>query len=96
MDTDTKTETKKRRTGRSPAGDKAKKIVSLTIDHALVSQIDSYAAEKGVSRSSAIEAAIIGLLVLKPGSPMAMPDNSLVLPDNCLFATPSLGAAIHY
>jgi hypothetical protein len=43
MYTDTKTEPKKWRTGRSPAGDKAKKIVSLTIDHVLISQIDSYA-----------------------------------------------------
>jgi hypothetical protein len=96
MDTETKTEQKKRRSGRSPVGDKAKKIISLTIDHALISQIDSYAAERGISRSSAIEAAIMGLLALKPGSPMASPDNSLVLPDDCLFATPSVGTAIHY
>jgi hypothetical protein len=94
--TDTKTDTKKQRTRRSPSGDTTKKIVSLTIDPALVRQIDSYAAERGISRSSAIEAAIMGLLALKPGNPIIAADNSLVLPDNCLFATTSVGAAIHY
>jgi hypothetical protein len=96
MTAETKTEPKKRRTRRSPVGDKAKKIVSLTIDPTLIGQIDFYAAEKGISRSSAIETAIIELLALKPGSPTAVANNSLVLPDDCLFASPSLGAAIHY
>jgi hypothetical protein len=100
MTTDTKTDTPKKRTGRSPAGDKTKKIVSLTIDPALIDRIDSYAAVKGISRSSAIEAAIIGLLTLNSNAPQATAENRLVLsdiqPDDCLFAAPSLGAAILY
>jgi len=71
----------------------AKKVVSLTIDPALVKQVDAYAADKKISRSAAIEAAIVGLLALN--SPIATPENSLTQPD-CMFASPALGAAILY
>ena len=81
------------RTGRPPSGDVAKKVVSLTIDPALIKQVDDYAAEKKISRSAAIEAAITSLLA--GNSPVAAAENSLVQPD-CMFASPSLGAAIHY
>ena len=82
---------KQSRTGRPPSGDIAKKIVSLTLDPALVKQVDAYAADKRISRSAAVEAAITGLL-----APVVTADNNLVQPDRCIFATPSLGAAIHY
>ena len=78
---------KQSRTGRPPSGDVAKKIVSLTIDPALIKQVDAYAAGKRISRSAAIEAAITGLLALN--SPIGTADR-------CIFATPSLGAAIRY
>ena len=81
------------RTGRPPSGNIAKKVVSLTIDPALIKQVDEYAAEKKISRSAAIEAAIVGLLALN--SPDATADNSLVQSD-CMFASPTFGAAIHY
>ena len=84
---------KQSRTGRPPTGDVAKKVVSLTIDPALVKQVDEYAADKKISRSAAIEAAIVGLLALN--SPIATVENSLVQPD-CVFASPSLGLAIYY
>lgn len=92
--TGTKTETKKQRTGRSSSGDKTKKIVSLTLDPALITKIDEYATEKKISRSSAIEAAITGFLTLNGSSPAAV--NSVVQSDDCIFATPSFGAAIFY
>jgi len=75
------------RTGRPPSGNVAKKVVSLTIDPALVKQVDAYAADKKMSRSAAIEAAIVGLLA--SNSPIATPDG-------CIFASPSLGTAILY
>jgi len=84
---------KESRTGRRPSGDFAKKVVSLTIDPALVKQVDEYAADKKMSRSAAIEAAIVGLLAVN--SPIAPVENSLVQPD-CIFASPSLGTAIYY
>jgi len=84
---------KESRTGRPLTGDVAKKVVSLTIDPALVKQVDEYAADKKMSRSAIIEAAIVGLLAVN--SPIAMAENSLVQPD-CIFASPSLGAAILY
>jgi metal-responsive CopG/Arc/MetJ family transcriptional regulator len=53
------------RAGRPPSGEVAKKVVSLTIDPELIRQVDVYAADKGISRSAAVEAAIVGLLALK-------------------------------
>jgi hypothetical protein len=84
---------KSSRVGRPPSGNVAKKVVSLTIDPALVKQVDEYAADKKISRSAAIETAIVGLLTLN--SPIATTENSLVQPD-CIFASPALGAAIYY
>ena len=80
------------RTGRPPAGDVAKKVVSLTIDPALLQQVDAYAAEKGISRSAAIEAAITGLLTLN--RPITTAEN--FEQSGCIFASPALGAAIFY
>jgi len=79
---------KESRVGRPPSGDVAKKVVSLTIDPALIKQVDKYAANKKISRSAAIEAAIVGLLALNVGSPITQPDY--------VFASPALGAAILY
>jgi len=56
------TNKKQSRTGRSPQGDVAKKTFSLSLNPALVDQVDAYATDKGVSRSSVIELAITGLL----------------------------------
>jgi len=84
---------KQSRGGRRPSGVDAKKIVSLTIDPALIKQVDAYAANKKISRSAAIETAIVCLLALN--SPIASTEKSLVQSD-CMFATPSLGAAILY
>jgi len=83
----------------SPAENDTKKIVSLTIAPALVARIDEYAAEKKISRSSAIESAIVNWLALPVDSPVAAayePDNSLVHSDDCLFASPQVGHAILY
>jgi metal-responsive CopG/Arc/MetJ family transcriptional regulator len=82
---------KSSRAGRPPSGEVAKKVVSLTIDPALIEQLDVYAADKGISRSGAVEAAIVGLLTVN--SPIATAENNF---GNCIFASPSLGAAIHY
>ena len=76
--------------------DSAKKIVSLTIDPALIAKIDGYAASKKISRSAAIESSIMGLLVLNSDSAFAVPDNSLVQPEESIFASPQLGTAIHF
>ena len=83
------------RGGRRSSGDVAKKVVSLTIDPALIKQVDDYAADKKMSRSAAIEAAIVGLLASNSESPTATAENNLVQPD-CIFASPACGAAIHY
>jgi len=85
---------KESRSGRPPSGNVAKKVVSLTIDPALIKQVDGYAADKKISRSAAIEAAIVGLLA--SNSPIALAENSLVQSDYCIFASPALGAAILY
>jgi len=90
MMTDTK---KTSRTGRE---NKAKKIISVTIDPALIHQIDTYAADRGISRSAAIETVLTGFFATKSTPAFTMPDKSLVQPDNCLFASSQLGAAIHY
>jgi hypothetical protein len=83
---------KQSRAGRQPVGDVAKKVVSLTIDPALLQQFDTYVADKGISRSAAVEAAIAGLLA--SNSPIATAAN--FQQSDCIFASPSLGAAIHY
>jgi len=85
---------KQSRGGRRPSGDVAKKVVSLTIDPVLIKRVDAYASDKRMSRSAAIETAILGLLAPKSGI-LAKAENSVVQPD-CAFATPSLGSAIHY
>ena len=92
-------EKKQSRKGRSPAGDKAKKNFSFSLDPVLVKDLDHYATDKRLSRSSAIEAAITALLTVKSDRPVARTasvDNSLVQPDDNIFATPAMGAAIHY
>ena len=89
------TDTNKKRTGRS-SGDNAKKIISLTLDPALVAKVDEYAAEKKISRSAAIETAITGLFAVSPTTSQPVVSNSLVQPDDCIFASPQLGAAIFY
>jgi hypothetical protein len=81
------------RAGRSPTGGAAKKVVSLTIDPALIPQIDAYAKDKGMSRSAAIEAAIASLLALDSSD--ATTENRLVQSD-CVFASSSLDTAILY
>jgi len=83
---------KQSRAGRQPVGDVAKKVVSLTIDPALLQQVDAYTAEKGISRSAAVEAAIMGLLAMK--NPITAAEN-FGQPD-CIFASSSLGSAILY
>jgi len=83
------------RTGRPPSGNVAKKVVSLTIDPMLITQVDEYAADKKMSRSAVIEAAVVGYLALNASSPIATTENCLVQPD-CIFASPALGAAIYY
>jgi hypothetical protein len=80
------------RAGRQPAGDVAKKVVSLTIDPVLLQQLDAYTAEEGISRSAAVEAAITGLLALN--SPTTTAEN--FVQSDCIFASPSLGSAILY
>ena len=70
-------------------------MVSLTIDPAIIKQVDEYAADKKVSRSAAIEAALVDLLAVKSESSIATAENSFVQPD-CMFASPDFGAAIHY
>jgi hypothetical protein len=92
----TMTDTNKKRTGRSPSGDKTKKIISLTIDPALVAKIDEYAAEKKISRSAAIETAITGLFAVNATTSLPMIENSLMQSDDCIFASPQLGGAILY
>ena len=94
--TDEKRQIQKRR---SPAGEDTKKIVSLTIEPALVAKIDEYAADKRISRSAAIENAIIGLLASPSDSPVitaSEPENSLIQSNDCLFASPQVGHAILY
>jgi hypothetical protein len=76
--------------------DSSKKIISLTLDPLLVSRIDIYATDRGISRSSAIETVLTGFLAPNSSPSMTIPDNSLVQPDNCLFASPQLGTAIYY
>ena len=89
---DMMTETKKQ----SRKKDSSKKIVSLTIDPVLIEKIDGYAASKKISRSAAIETAITAFIALKSNAPIAITENSLAQPDDCIFASPSLGAAIHF
>jgi hypothetical protein len=89
---DTMTDTKKQ----SRTKDTAKKIVSLTIDPLLISRLDAYAADKKISRSATIEVAITGLLALDARPSMTAAENSLVLPEDCIFASPQLGTAIYF
>jgi len=94
------TQKKQPRAGRSPKGDSAKKIVSLTIDPALISQIDSYATNKGISRSAAIEEAIAGWFASQQSpksiATTANTTDKSVPQFEYIFATPALGKAIRY
>jgi len=97
------------RAKRSPSGDTAKKIVSLTVDPALISQVDGFASDTGVSRSAALETIIREWLAKPSGSPVASvaqatpmatlaastSDNSLVQSSHLVAYLPS-GAAINY
>jgi len=100
-------EKKQARTKRSPQGDTAKKIVSLTIDPALVSQVDAIASDKGISRSAAFELILADGLAVLSGRPVAPPVTSpsarpaekvatAVKVNDCIFASPQLGTAIRY
>ena len=77
-----------------------KSVVSLSLDPTLISRVDIYAFDKGLSRSAVIEMAITGLLeknstLVIPAATASADVNSLVQPEN-VFATPALGAAICY
>ena len=84
------------RVGRPSSGNVAKKVVSLTIAPALIKQIDAYSADKKISRSAAIEAAIVGLLMPESDDSITTAEHSRAQPDGCVFATPALGSAILY
>jgi hypothetical protein len=95
------TETKKQsRKGRSPAGDATKKVVSLTLDPALIDGIDKIAKAINVSRSKAVEIAITGLIATPPSvasTPVSAPSKDAALsPHDCMFASPQMGQAISY
>jgi hypothetical protein len=73
-----------------------KKIVSLTLDPALVAKIDEYAASHKKSRSAVIEYFIhTALFEPERPIPVAPPVNSLVQPES-IFASPEIGQAIFY
>jgi metal-responsive CopG/Arc/MetJ family transcriptional regulator len=86
--------------GRSPAGNEAKKVVSLTLDPTLLGKIDNYASVNGLSRSAAIENAITALFAKAPSvssvSTTTASVNSIVQPEGCLYAAPQIGQAIFY
>jgi hypothetical protein len=72
-----------------------KKIVSLTLDPALIEKIDEYATAYKKSRSAVIEY-FIHTSLTAPEKPIpAAPVNSLVQPES-IFASPELGQAIMY
>jgi hypothetical protein len=98
---------KQQRKGRSPAGEKAKKVVSLTIDPKTLAFIDEFAAKRNISRSQAVEYAIDTMPMCEKcpleeadtpiaSTKSAETENSLVKPNNCLYASPQVGKAIFY
>ena len=97
------TETKKQSRKRRTPTESAKKVVSLTIDPALIDSMDEYAANKRISRSAAIEEAILNFFVAplqaSQDSPVPIhePVNSVVQPNrNYEYAAPQHGKAIFY
>jgi hypothetical protein len=87
--------TKQPRAGRPANGNAAKKVVSLTLDPAIIAQVDAYATEHKISRSAAIETILQESFEAKPQSMIAPAVNSLVQPEN-IYATPAIGEAILY
>ena len=97
------TETKKQSRKRRTATENIKKVVSLTIDPALIAHIDEHAELSQMSRSAVIEKAILNYFVQPlPESknspvPISEPVNSLVQPNsNYEYAAPQTGKAIFY
>jgi hypothetical protein len=91
------------KTKKQPKSDK--KIVSLSVSETLMGKLDEYAADNGVSRSAAVEDAIVCLTKPIAGtvSGQALPVNNLdQLSENSLvqsgsvFASPQIGQAIMY
>ena len=70
--TDTKTQSRKKRS--ASKGD-AKKVVSLSVYQTLLESIDKYAAEQNVSRSVAIEHAIIKMFAEPASSLLAVEES---------------------
>ena len=74
-----------------------KKVVSLSIDRALIEKLDDYAAEKKISRSAAAESAIARLSMPVNSMTESVSENSLVQPEgSTIFASPQAGQAILY
>ena len=97
------TETKKQSRKRRTPTESAKKVVSLTIDPALVAQVDEHARLNQMSRSAVIEEAILNYFVQplpeSKNSPESIsePVNSLVQPNsNDQYASLPVGKAIFY
>ena len=82
----TKPKKQSRKTGR--------KIISLSVNPALIETLDGYAAEQNLSRSAAMEAAIVRLTAPTPAVPTTVSVNSPS--DGGLFASPQIGQAIRY
>ena len=69
-------------------------VVVLFRKNCIAGSRNAYAADKKISRSAAIESAITGLIALN--DPIVTVENNLGQSDSCIFASPSLGAAILY
>ena len=94
--TDIKIPSRKRR---SASKDDAKKVVSLSLNPALLESIDKYAAEQNISRSTAIEHAIVKMFAEPANSPLTMdesPNDFMQDNNENLYASPQLGQAILY
>ena len=92
--TDTKTQSRKKR-----SKDNVKKVVSLSVYQTLLESIDKYAAEQNVSRSVAIEHAIIQMFAEPASSSLTLEEspNDFIQDNNeNLYASPQLGQAIFY
>jgi len=97
------TETKKQSRKRRTPTENAKKVLSLTIDPALIEHVDEYASNNQMSRSAVIEEAILNYFVQPlPEStdspvPISEPLNSIVQSNsNYEYAAPQHGKAIFY
>ncbi|MCL2005335.1 MAG: ribbon-helix-helix protein, CopG family [Planctomycetaceae bacterium] len=94
--TDTKTQSRKKR---STSKDDTKKVVSLSVYQTLLKSIDKYAAEENVSRSVAIEHAIIKMFAEPASSPLTLdelPNDFMQDNNENLYASPQLGQSIFY